>query len=391
MKKIIVIVFILLNLFLRAQNLVPNGSFETYTNCPTSFNQLHYCSNWLNPTSDGSPDYFNSCSSNYNVPHTNCITCYQNAKTGNAFSGIYCYSPLTSDVREYVQTLLSSQLVNANYYLIKFYANLSNNSQYAVNNIGAYISSAPLTLPTGSYILNYTPQILYPNIVKDTLNWIEIAGVYISNGTEQYVTIGNFTTDSQLNTTNSNGNNQACYYYIDDISVENITTPQWQYRDTTIYLGDSVLIGPAITGLNVDWFDAGSTFIKNAPSIYVKPIVTTSYQATETFNSVVYSHTVTVTVLMPVKVNEYDKLQNSVNLFPNPNNGNVSLQFANLKKGNVDVTISDVTGKIVYENKLSVSNALTNFDIDVKSGVYFVKIHESSLNKTVIKKLVVQQ
>ena len=52
---------------------------------------------------------------------------------------------------------------------------------------------------------------------------------------------------------------------------------------------------------------------------------------------------------------------------------------------------SDVNGRIVYENKLLVTNALASFDIDVKSGIYFVKIHDSSLNKTLIKKLVVQQ
>ena len=54
-------------------------------------------------------------------------------------------------------------------------------------------------------------------------------------------------------------------------------------------------------------------------------------------------------------------------------------------------SFEDTIGKIVYENKLLVTNALTNFNIDVKSGVYFVKIHDSSLNKTLIKKLVVQQ
>ena len=78
-------------------------------------------------------------------------------------------------------------------------------------------------------------------------------------------------------------------------------------------------------------------------------------------------------------------------IFPKPGNSKFKIANFGLTEGNVDVTISDVTGKIVYENKLQVSNALTNFDVDVKSGVYFVKIHESSLNKTVIKKLVVQQ
>jgi len=78
-------------------------------------------------------------------------------------------------------------------------------------------------------------------------------------------------------------------------------------------------------------------------------------------------------------------------IFPNPGTSNFNIATFGLTEGNVDVTISDVTGKIVYENKLQVSNALTNFDVDVKSGVYFVKIYDSSLNKTLIKKLVVQQ
>ena len=78
-------------------------------------------------------------------------------------------------------------------------------------------------------------------------------------------------------------------------------------------------------------------------------------------------------------------------IFPNPGTSNFNIATFGLTEGNVDVTISDVTGKIVYENKLSVTNALTNFTIDVKGGVYFVKIHDSSLNKTLIKKLVVQQ
>jgi hypothetical protein len=260
--------------------------------------------------------------------------------------------------------------------------------------MGLYFSSNSIyQTGAGNYLLNYNPQIKKFNnpIVSDTLNWIEISGIYQANGTENYITVGNFNNDMTTDTFSCNNSGNQSYYLIDDISVENITTPQWQYRDTTIYLGDSVLIGPAVSGLNVDWFDMSNNFIKNAPGIYVKPIVTTPYKATETFNSVVYNHTVTVTVLLPSKVDEYDKLQNSVSIFPNPNNGKVSLQFTDITKGNVDVTISDVTGKIVYQNKLQVTNALTNFDIDIKSGVYFVKIHDSSLNKTLIKKLVVQQ
>jgi hypothetical protein len=171
--------------------------------------------------------------------------------------------------------------------------------------------------------------------------------------------------------------------------LEYITTPQWQYRDTTVYLGDSVLIGPAISGLNVDWFDMSSNFIKNAPGIYVKPTVNTSYQATETFSSAVYNHTVNVVVLSPVKVDEYDKLQNSVKVYPNPNSGTVNLTWSDLKNGEADISVTDISGKIIYQNKHLIINASTQFNIDATYGIYFIKITFS--NGTSVTKKIVKQ
>lgn len=78
-------------------------------------------------------------------------------------------------------------------------------------------------------------------------------------------------------------------------------------------------------------------------------------------------------------------------IFPNPGTSNFNIATFGLTEGNVDITVCDVNGRTVYENKQPVVNALTNFTIDVTSGVYFVKIYDSVLNKTLIKKLVVQQ
>jgi len=391
MKKIYCIVFLSANLILRAQNLVPNGSFEILSTCGT---QATLAVNWSNPTQAGTPDLYNSCAPNRVPSHTIGGGGFQIPKTGISYIGMFGYSNPINNAREYIQTQLTTTLTPNDFYFVKFYTVLSNFSKYAINNTGMYFSNNNTNQTGGTYLLNYIPQIkLFNNaIITDSLNWIEVSGVYTASGGENFLIIGNFNSDLTTDTVSVNyGTYQGAYYYIDDVSVENITTPQWQYRDTTIYLGDSVLIGPVITGLNVDWFDMSNTFIKNAPGIYVKPIVTTPYKATETFNSVVYNHTVTVTVLLPSKVDEYNKLQNSINIFPNPNKGNVSLQFADFTKGNVDVTISDVTGKIVYESKLQINNSLTNFTIDVKGGIYFVKIFDSTTNKTLIKKLVVQQ
>ena len=78
-------------------------------------------------------------------------------------------------------------------------------------------------------------------------------------------------------------------------------------------------------------------------------------------------------------------------IFPNPGTTNFNIATFGLTEGAVDLTISDITGKVVFDSKLQIANALTDFTIDVKGGIYFVKIYDVTLNKTLIKKLVVQQ
>jgi hypothetical protein len=133
-----------------------------------------------------------------------------------------------------------------------------------------------------------------------------------------------------------------------------------------------------------------NAFIKNAPGIYVKPTVTTPYKATETFNSVVYNHTVTVTVLMPVKVDEYDNLQNSIKLFPNPNTGNVNLKWDGIKNGEAKVIVLDITGKAVFDTTLQITNGLSNFNLNLSPGTFLVKIINPHTNMSVNKKLMIR-
>ena len=399
MKKIGFIVFILSNLFLSGQNLVPNPSFEIYTACPSGDFQIELATPWFSPnatTLAQKASYFNTCATNsiFAIPYFD-GTDYRQPHTGNAFGGnLWSYTPGNNNLRKYITTSLTNSLVTNNYYYISFYAStFLRGFKYAINNLGAYISAGVPYNSNPNAVLNYTPQIIkYGNpIINDTINWIKIDGIYLANGNENYITIGNFMDDINTDTAFiGSGFYGASNYYIDDVSVINISTPQWQYRDTSVVIGDSVLIGPAISGLNVNWFTMSNAFIKNAPGIYVKPTTTTSYQATETFNSVVYNHTVTVTVLI-TKTNEYDKLQNSIKLFPNPSNGNFNLQFDDFKSGDIEVNIIDIAGKTVYKNKFQLSGNKINLDINLENGVYFVEIKNSKSNTIVVKKIIIQK
>src|ERR1700761_3610914 len=55
---------------LKAQNLVSNGYFEVYSNCPNNINQISYAVGWY-PSSD-TTNYYNFCSNgaNIQVPYT---------------------------------------------------------------------------------------------------------------------------------------------------------------------------------------------------------------------------------------------------------------------------------------------------------------------------------
>lgn len=391
MARLFLIFFILKISNSFCQNLVPNSSFENYSACPLSSAQASLVIAWSSPINNDA-DYFNSCSSNQSISVPHAGSGYQQAKSGSGFMGIYTYNGINNNYREYIRTTLTNSLAINQYYKVTFFCSSMGVLTYATNNIGLNFSNAPINSTGTGNVLNIPVHITKYNnpVISDSLNWIEISGIYQANGGEQYVTIGNFNSDSNTDTLNDgNFNYSGAYYYIDDVSVINITSPQWQYRDTSVVIGDSVLIGPAITGLNVDWYDMSNNFIKNAPGIYVKPTVTTSYKATETFNSVVYNHTVTVTVL-PTSVKEYEQQQNSVNLFPNPNTGTVNLKWDNAKNGEAKVIVLDITGKVAFDTTLQITNGLSNFNLNLSPGTYLVKIINPNTNVSVNKKLMIQ-
>jgi hypothetical protein len=96
----------------KAQNLVPNPSFEEYSTCPSLEGQVSLCIGWLNPN-QCSPDYFNGCAnttSMYSVPQY-LQDGYLIAKSGNAYTSIFTYNHYDfNSSREYLQGKLIDSL-----------------------------------------------------------------------------------------------------------------------------------------------------------------------------------------------------------------------------------------------------------------------------------------
>ena len=400
MKKInrlVSLIVFLPAVYLAQFNLVPNPSFENYSNCPSSSNQLNYATGWQNPCSNGSPDYYNSCSSIPGVP--NCGgPCFQYAKDGNAYAGIYGYDGITLGVREYLRIKLKSPLINGKCYYVGFYANEANWCGLASNNLGVYLSNLPVTCFGLQYILNYSPQILsFDNkIIQDTLNWTFVGGIFQSNNNEEYITIGNFTTNNLTDTLMFNPNAQApkyAYYFIDSVfvtPVDSMPTNMSAFagNDITIYPGDSTFIGQEISNLNCNWYQGTTLIASNISGLYVKPTITTTYIIEQSLCGYNTSDTVVVNVNSSTNINELILKNDEVIISPNPSNGILSIQISN-KKFSIqksEIKLLNLFGKEV--NSFILTSIDEKIEIqNLEKGIYYIQLQKN--NKIIVTKKIV--
>lgn len=210
-------------------NLVPNGDFEIYVDCPLWYNDLDSAYAWSNPMTNipnisGTPDFFHECA-NYPVGMPSNFQGYQYAHSKWAYAGIYLTegNGANANHREYLQTYLTAPLIAGNCYHFQMYVNLSNHCRYTTDDIGVKISSNFLSGINNQAPLLYLPSVDNPSTNKmDTLNWTLVEGDYIASGGELYLLIGNFKTDLQTTTVLYNPSSPVdyIYCYIDDVSLQ---------------------------------------------------------------------------------------------------------------------------------------------------------------------------
>jgi PKD repeat protein len=78
----------------------------------------------------------------------------------------------------------------------------------------------------------------------------------------------------------------------------------------------------------------------------------------------------------------------SVSVFPNPSNGLLNLNIMSINNGVVLTNIYDVTGKLVYNQTLSVSQGSQVISLDLEylqNGLYFLTIDENEGSKSTVK------
>jgi hypothetical protein len=393
MKRIIyiIILFSFSRQVLGQTNLVPNWSFEMQSSCPTTSSQLYLAIPWfLGP----STDLFDSCapiSSNLNVPYVvgpNHDTAY--AKNGHALIGMHSYY----NGREYAQVKLTDTLKPNACYYVDFYTRRYILCDWAINNIAANLSTVPFTNPSAP--LQVPMHITrYGNpVIKDTSNWVQIAGLYKAVGGESYITLGNFQTDSNTTANLIYNNGVGCGYYLFDAVAVYSLNPAgilpWSYTDTTIILGNSVYIGNYIGGnFNPVWYTYSGNFIANNSGITVTPTITSQYIIQFTVCGVPRADTIKVTVINDVGIVEQSINSSDLIVSPNPNNGLINLSISNkdFLIQNSTVKIYDIFNREVKTLKLLGKNQDLPLQ-DINNGVYYLQLYQGEkmlLTKKIIK------
>ena len=214
---------------LGAQNLVPNGSFEDYAQCPTNLDQMNRAVGWSSVR--GSCDYYNACADpdTVGVPD-NCFG-YQSAFSGSAMAGAFCFStddgnPL--DLRECFGTQLIAPMIIGQTYHASLRVSLTTEADcgtggllaFACNRMGLLFTVAPFFQTDFDNVPGYA-HVYATSIVSDSIGWVTISGSVMADSAYEYVVGGNFFNDATTawDSIEPTGTHGYAYYYFDDICV----------------------------------------------------------------------------------------------------------------------------------------------------------------------------
>lgn len=216
--------------------LVPNGSFEEYTDCPVMNEgcdgQFNRIKGWW--TSSDTPDFFHRCNNDISgtVGVPNNFWGHQEAFQGDGYVGLVPISWWDSEreANEWVSVRLVEPLKCGHSYRFSMYVSLADESPFAMNKLGAYVghdSTYNDMNCSGEDSIPFEPQFENPgsNDLLDSSGWMHLGGTIVAGGGEHYLTIGYFHNSIQDDTTLIIDSTWwawgviGAYYYIDSVSL----------------------------------------------------------------------------------------------------------------------------------------------------------------------------
>ena len=313
-------------------NLIPNPSFEDSTGIPNNWFEINKCIGWY-PVLITTPDYFSIYSSptptanNVSIPKN--IVGYQNAKHGNFYIGMIIKGRNTFtntpalNYFEPVQTKMPAPLLKDHIYDFTMFYSLADGVGMASNQLQAYFTvnqfsynpNGPLTPGfTFTNNLNFQVENDTTQFMTDTMNWVPINGCFISQGGEEYLSIGNFRDGVYSKLLNVNRNtsflapsgenfDDFAYYYIDDLSLYDrgyYSGAAVCANDSEVCFNSATIIGNNIADASTySWSPSAALSCTNCPNPVANPTVTTKYYLTKTLCSFITKDSIILTVFTP--------------------------------------------------------------------------------------------
>ena len=182
----------------------------------------------------------------------------------------------------------------------------------------------------------------------------------------------------------------ACGSGSEGITISFIDGPTASFTETTSFLTcaftNTSTSGGGTNTYSWDFGDGSTstdespTHIYGADGVYTVTLIVTNECGSDTTTG-----TCTVTTVGM----EEDALNQSLSIYPNPTSGNFTVTFTASSSMNVELTVLDLQGQVIYNNALgSVSGDVKeaiNLN-DIAAGMYFVelKVNDSKITRKLI-------
>jgi OOP family OmpA-OmpF porin len=237
------------------QNLVPNGSFETFRK--KNNNLITNAIPWKN---FNTVDY-------YKEPFKNDTSRFKGAHAGKA----YCGLRFQKGYKEFPYVKLQQPLKAGVSYKFEMYIRLSYWSNVSLKSFGVHIGQNPYKigekLDSTNFINLYNRKGL-----SDNSAWIRVGGTFVAKGKEKFITIGNYSEKVKkdfvkLNPYKIEFIKSEAYYFLDDVSLQEgfdpktgniLQEPIVYYHDTVFKPGVKFDVGTPVL-LNNVFFETGES------------------------------------------------------------------------------------------------------------------------------------